>query len=88
MVGRQAIGIDTFDRSTRVRHPDPVRFSECFYGATVRCRTREEKRESKRGGGGVRKSIRWGLGLRGNRGEHSRETMQGRLATVISENVS
>lgn len=30
MVGRQAIGIDTFDRSTRVRHPDPVRFSECF----------------------------------------------------------
>lgn len=34
MVGRQAIGIDTFDRSTRVRHPDPLRFSECFYGAT------------------------------------------------------
>lgn len=30
MVGRQAIGIDTFDRSTRVRHPDPVRFSACF----------------------------------------------------------
>lgn len=41
MVERQAIGIDTFDRSTRVRHPDPVRFSECFYGATFRCRTRE-----------------------------------------------
>lgn len=83
MVERQAIGIDTFDRSTRVRHPDPVRFSECFYGATFRCRT-EGRRESE----GERKSTWRGWGRRGNRGEHSRETMRGRLATVISENVS
>lgn len=46
MIGRQAIGIDTFDRSTRVRHPDPVRFPECFHGtATVRF-------DAGRGGGG------------------------------------
>lgn len=49
MVERQAIGIDTFDRSTRVRHPDPVRFSECFYGATFRCRTREGEKARVRG---------------------------------------
>jgi len=76
MVGRQAIGIDTFDRSTRVRHPDPVRFSECFDGAMVQ---NEGRRENE----GVRKSTWRGWGRRGSRGEHSRETMQGRLATVI-----
>lgn len=84
MVGRQAIGIDTFDRSTRVRHPDPVRFSECFdsvlrFGAG---RGQERKR-------GCEEERVEGIGTtRGSRGEHSRETMRGRLATVISENVS
>lgn len=83
MVGRQAIGIDTFDRSTRVRHPDPVRFSACFCDSV-----QDEGRRESEGECEEKYMEGTGLGRRGNRGEHSRETMRGRLATVISENVS
>lgn len=84
MVGKQAIGVDTFDRSTRVRHPDPVPFLRVL----LRCYGSGAQDEGRRESEGVRKSAWRGWGRRGNRGEHSRETMRGRLATVISENVS
>jgi len=45
-------------------------------------------RGKKRKRGCEEESIWRGWGRRGSRGEHSRETMRGRLATVISENVS
>lgn len=36
-----------FDRSTRVRHPDPVRFPECFHGSAENERRRENEREER-----------------------------------------
>lgn len=41
--GRQLASI-LFDRSTRVRHPDPVRFPECFHGSAENEGRRENER--------------------------------------------
>lgn len=78
--GRQLASILSIGRrvyGTLIRFVSPS-------ASTVRRGTRERDRESE----GARKSTWRGWGRRGNRGEHSRETMRGRLATVISENVS